>query len=208
MSFLALFALFNSRGMLSAGYPGGTDSMIFPTLVNYERFSSVSTWFSWLDWGQPSTFFQSPLIFAMSLFSDALLAYKFFVIISFFLSGVTSYFVASRLVGFPLSGLVSGLIYMNSQLLFSQFFEGHIDIMFGYALFPLAIYFAYAIFSASFTRIAMYSAFEALFLFSSHLNIAYIVGEHWLEPFIVLLATFFWRRKAPLHHLLFNSVRP
>jgi antibiotic biosynthesis monooxygenase (ABM) superfamily enzyme len=150
--------------------------MIFPTLVGYERAVGVSTWFSWLEYGQPSPFFHSPFIFAMSLFSDGIIAYKFFVIISFFLSGITSYFVASRLVKFPLSALTAGIVYMNSQFMFSQFFEGHIDIMFGYSLFPLAIYFAYSLFSASSTRIMLYSAFEVLFLFSSHLNITYIGG--------------------------------
>ncbi|HLN44290.1 MAG TPA: hypothetical protein VK209_01140, partial [Candidatus Sulfotelmatobacter sp.] len=150
--------------------------MIFPTIVKYQHDVGLSTWFSWLDFGQPSTFYQSFLVLAMSLFGQEIVTYKFFVILSFVLSGLTTYFVALRLARFPLSALVSGIVYMNSQFLFSQFFEGHLDAMIGYSIFPLAIYFAYNLFSAPKIRVLFYGAFEVIFLLSSHLNIAYIGG--------------------------------
>ena len=172
--FIALFAIFNGRAMLQMGYPGGTDSLILPTLANYERAVGISTWFSWLDYGQPSSFFHSPLILVMSLIGDTIVAYKFIAILSFFLAGATAYFVSSKLTGYRLSALASAIIYMNSQFLFSQFFEGHLDIMFGYSIFPLALYIAYTFFTASYTRILLYSSFEVFFLLSSHLNVTYI----------------------------------
>jgi hypothetical protein len=172
--FIALFAIFNGRGLLQVGYPGGTDSLILPTLANYERVAGISTWFSWLDYGQPSFFFHSPLILIMSLIGNTIIAYKFIAILSFFFSGTTTYFVSLKLTGFRLAALASALIYMNSQFMFSQFFEGHLDIMFGYSLFPLAIYLAYTLFTVSYTRALLYSSFEVLFLLSSHLNITFI----------------------------------
>lgn len=77
------------------------------------------------------------LVLIHSLFADAPTTTKIFMFSSFLVAGFSMYAFAYNYTHQHVAALSASLIYMLNQWIFSQFTEGHVRIVFSYALAPL-----------------------------------------------------------------------
>jgi hypothetical protein len=109
---------------------------------------SRSYWYKdmrWLGLWRPSSFgfvegvssmdfFQNMFFW---VFNDSAASVKVFSFFLFLVAGFSIYAIAHRHTKKHLPSLFAALVYVLNQWFFSQLTEGHIDIIFSYALFPL-----------------------------------------------------------------------
>lgn len=125
---------------LDSGLPGGTDSLGFVARTVY--LGKDLRWLSiWLPHGFGFTeqihLLDFILIPINTLANDPSFTVKFLVFASFVAAGFTMYAYVFRLKRRHNAALIAAIVYLLNQWLFIQFTEGHVDIMFSYALAPL-----------------------------------------------------------------------
>lgn len=174
---IVLIAAYNARGIFFAnGFPGGTDALIYVVEASYVHYHGLTTWYTWYTFGQPSTFFQSPLIDLMGLSWSPTYAYYVATLSLFCSAGFGIYIIARRASMHSLPALLSAIIYMNSQIMFSELWEGHVDILFGFAFLPVVLYLGYILPRLSPGRVGLVSLFFVFYLFGAQETVAYMAA--------------------------------
>jgi len=125
--------------LFTDGWPAGGDA-----LGIVSRAYIFGKDFRWLYVWRPHSFGFIEVIhgydfFLMSLywiFGNAIATAKFFLFLTFIVSGFSSYTLAYWYTKNPTASLAAALVYILNQWLFSQYTEAHGDILFSYALAP------------------------------------------------------------------------
>ena len=125
--------------LFTTGWPAGGDA-----LGIVSRAYLFGHDLRWLSVWRPHSFGFIEVIngydfFLMSLhwiFGDAVATAKFFLFLTFIVSGFAIYTLAYWYTRKPTASLAGALVYVLNQWLFSQYTEAHGDILFSYALAP------------------------------------------------------------------------
>jgi hypothetical protein len=126
--------------LFTSGWPAGGDA-----LGIVSRAYLFGKDLRWLSVWRPHSFGFIEVIngydfFLMSLhwiFGDAVATAKFFLFLTFVVSGFSSYALAYWYTRRPTASLAGAFVYILNQWLFSQYTEAHGDILSSYALAPL-----------------------------------------------------------------------
>jgi len=126
--------------LFTSDWPAGGDVMGWISRVYL--FGRDSRWlYVWRPLGLGFVEGISSLDFLLMLIysacRDASVTIKIFMFSSFLTAGFSMYAFAYRYTRKHMAALSASMIYMLNQLVFSQFTEAHIDVLFSYALAPL-----------------------------------------------------------------------
>ncbi len=138
ITFIAIIIFRNF--IFSGGWPGGGD-----TLGWIAREYLFGHDFRWLNLWRPYSFgfvegINSIDFFLMLIYSvcqSGAVTVKIFMFSTFIVAGFSMYAFAYHYTRNNLAALSASLVYILNQWFFTQFTEGHIGILFGYALAPL-----------------------------------------------------------------------
>jgi glycosyltransferase involved in cell wall biosynthesis len=111
------------------------------------------------------------------MFADAVLSIKVFMFLSFLLSGFSIYAFTYSYTRNNVASFSATIVYTLNQWFFSQFTEGHVDIVFSYALAPLVFLIVDRALRTGKLKNIMLSAIAlAVFLTGFHANFVVIYG--------------------------------
>jgi hypothetical protein len=138
-----LVALFYCRNLFYSGLPNGTDQLIWVTWLKLviKNNSWFQTWRPFYDYGETTLFYNlqlNPYLFILSKIFPPINVIKISIFILIIITGLSSYYFNRRFFK-KLSATIGSIIYMSTQLFFSQITEGHLYNLFGYAFFPVII---------------------------------------------------------------------
>jgi glycosyltransferase involved in cell wall biosynthesis len=111
------------------------------------------------------------------MFADAILTIKVFVFLSFLLAGFSIYTFTYSHTHNNIAAFSAAMVYTLNPWFFSQLTEGHVDIVFSYALAPLILLFIDRALRTGKLKDILYSAIAlSIFLAGFHANCVVIYG--------------------------------
>ena len=201
---LTLIAVLIFRNFLFTSYwPAGNDILGW-----ISRVYIFGREYRWLRLWRPHSFgfveninlIDLFLMLAHSLFKDPFVTIKMFLFLSFLIAGVSMYAFAYNYTRKPLAAFSASLVYVLNQWLFSQLTEGHLQIIFSYALAPLVFLSVdKALETGKFKTIILASFALSLLVMGFHPNSAVIYGVFLLLFFFFHLAFSSKHRKSRVH---------
>ena len=161
-------------------FPKGTNALdSYMSIYELKKYG-LSTWTPLTDWGLQNPIMLSPLIPFEYIF-PATPFIRSFEFVSFLLAGVSMYFLSKKFVKNEPAAILSGLFY-TIAVETSQFFEGHVFLIFSFAIFPLAFLSIYDIIKRPNLRGAIILALVFYLLFN--------VGDLGMFYMIVVVSLF------------------
>lgn len=151
-----LFIIFSFRSIFISGEIGRTWDWGLPyNYAQYERglTSQLSVWWDRQNAGQPLSFTaELPYWVLLGAFyaipSD--IGPKIFIVLLFIISFISVYCITRKLFNFnPIISTFSGILYAFSPYSYSRLIAGHLTILLGYAVLPIAIYLLTKVFSSN-----------------------------------------------------------
>ena len=129
-----------TKSLFNKGLPSGTDAMGYIAQTAY--LAENNRWiYAWREFGLGAPGYLSGLDFtlipATIILGDAVYAFKILTSLTFWLAGITMYAYVYHHTRKNNASILAAIIYMLNQWFYIQFTEGHLSIMFSYALVPL-----------------------------------------------------------------------
>lgn len=199
------FVVFRFNFGSVSDFPKGTNALDSSMSIYMLKKYGLSTWTPLTDWGLPNLIMLSPLLPFEYIF-PATPFIRSFEFLSFLLAGVTMYFLSKKFVRNEPPAILSGLFYMMAVET-SQFFEGHVSLMFSFAIFPWAFLSIYDIIKRPNLRGVIILAFVFYLLFAvGDIGMFYMIVVISLFEFIFLEARTIVSKKWNLEHVKFISL--
>ncbi|MDH5448164.1 MAG: discoidin domain-containing protein [Candidatus Bathyarchaeota archaeon] len=180
-----------SRLLFHSALPAGTDSLswIAQTAFQARDFRWLYAWRLFgLGFPQSSSLFDLLLIFVHSLVGDPSIAIKLFTLVAFCTAEFSMYSYVFHHTKRHNAALIAAVVYLLNQFVFAEFSEGHIALLFGYALAPLL----FLLLDKACARGRVKDCFSlglmfSIFITGVHLECVYIYGWFMLLYFLIYI---------------------
>lgn len=188
---MILLAEITLSGLLFySGLPAGSDSLswIAQTAFQGRNFRGLYAWRLFgLGFPQSSSLFEFLLIFVYNLVGDPSITVKLFTLVSFCIAEFSMYSYVFHHTKRHNAALIAAILYLLNQFVFAEFSEGHIDLLFSYALAPLLFLLLDRALQSNFKDRLFLGLMFSIFITGFHLECVYIYSCFILIYFLLYI---------------------